>query len=903
MFIAPTLRAQIVQEFVATDRAASDKLGSAVTATPLYSIGGAPQDDNARGVDAGAVYVFNAVTGAQVRKIIGPDLAAGDQFGLSVAASGDYLVVGAPYHDGFGVDAGAAFLYRLSTGVMVRKLGSGVVQPGDNFGFSVSVWGDFVVVGAPSTTTGGALANGGAAHLYRLSSGAYLGLITATDASAGANFGRSVSINNHYIAIGAPNETRGPLALTGSVYVIGVQPDSGGISQLAKIFPTDATSNDAFGWAVAVNSNSLIVGAPYRTVSGNANAGRVTFYPSLSRTIAGSVPEYAFHPFNGFAAGDRSGASVALGDYLMAAGKPDATTFSATGAGQIEISAYHINGADPGAEVNYLQGAPDPHNAQGYGAALAISQSRVVIGAFGDGNNGAADAGALYQSPLMRPSLGIRGSTRFRTGQAAPGAAGGQFGSFKEMFVHPSSPNIVTLATLSGTGVNASNSKGAWWNPSSVTTKIGRTSDQALVGATITEMFGLMPGTSASHVIGFYRLAGPGYNATNNFALFTFDGTSFLNQLRLGDVVIPGVPTVSISSSGARATTGHLAVVPFAGKVGAGFANATNDSALCMNAVARREGTASSFGPGYGQFTRVATGNTRAIYAVPLQAPATMANNHGLETSVIGGAPTSIARKGDPAPPFGGVGTVGNYSAFLGESVNGSGFYVFKASLALGGTVTTANNEGLWANNGAGNALQLNLRKGDTPPGLAFGVKFARFLQYGIDSNGRILCLAQLSGTGITAANDLALVLSDSATYQIILREGEPAPGELRGTIGTLQRVDIDPYISQYAVLTSLVNDAGGVSAATNQMALVGQFGGSGHISSRRPTVLIAKGQRYVRTGADKVLSLAWPGQQVDSLGAMACGLGQALSGNWLGIAVQFSPADQELVQSFLALP
>ena len=542
LFIAPSLWGQVIQEMVATDRAVSDKLGSSVAATPLYSIGGAPQDDNARGVDAGAVYVFHATTGAQVRKIIGPDLAAGDQFGLSVAAAGDYVVVGAPYHDEFGADAGSAFVYRLSTGALLRELGSGVAQPGDNFGYSVSVWGDFVVVGAPSTTTGGALANGGAAHLYRLSSGAYLGLITAADASAGANFGRSVSINNHYIAIGAPNETRGPLALTGSVYVIGLEPAFGGITQLIKIFPTDAAANDAFGWAVAVNGNSLIVGAPYRTVSGNANAGRVTFYPSLSRTIAGSVPEYAFHPFNGFAAGDRAGASVALGDYLMAAGKPDATAYSATGAGQIEISAYHINGADPGAEVNYLQVAPDPHAAQGYGAALAISQSRVVIGAFGDGNNGAADAGALYQSPLMRPSLGIRGSTGFRTGQAAPGAAGGQFGSFKEMFMHPSSSSIVTLATLTGTGVNGSNGKGAWWNPSSVATKIGRTSDQAFVGATITEMFGLMPGSTGAHVNGFYRLAGPGYNATNNFALFSFNGTTFAHQLRLGDGIILECP-------------------------------------------------------------------------------------------------------------------------------------------------------------------------------------------------------------------------------------------------------------------------------------------------------------------------------------------------------------------------
>src|SRR5262249_33461234 len=101
-----------------------------------------------------------------------PPPAAGDAFGYSVAASGGLVVAGAPPDDTGATNAGTAHLLGANRGARLRPLLNPTPAAGDEFGPSVAVAGNFVVVGAPNDNTGAARA--GAAYLFDATSGTLL---------------------------------------------------------------------------------------------------------------------------------------------------------------------------------------------------------------------------------------------------------------------------------------------------------------------------------------------------------------------------------------------------------------------------------------------------------------------------------------------------------------------------------------------------------------------------------------------------------------------------------------------------------------------------------------------------------------------------------------------------------
>jgi hypothetical protein len=212
-----------------------------------------------------------------------------------------------------------------------------------------------------------------------------------------------------------------------------------------------------------------------------------------------------------------------------------------------------------------------------------------------------------------------------------------------------------------------------------------------------------------------------------------------------------------------------------------------------------------------------------------------------------------------------------------------------------------ANNEGLWANNGPAGVQQLCVRKGDPHPGLP-GVSFKRFLQFGVDSSSepRLIFLAQLQGTGVTANNDLSLWLFSEGTLTPLLQEGDYAPGNERGRIGVIQRLDIHPATRTYGLLCSLVPEAGGIGAGDNQALLAGYFGplGPGGTALSPAAHVLGKSQRFLRQGADRVQSISFL-SATDPTGALACGLGQSFGPNRIVCQVQFSKTDKEVISVY----
>ena len=142
-----------ISEFkiTASDGAAADFFGWSVSISGDYAVVGAFGDDD-NGEEAGSAYIFkrNGTFWAQEAKLLPSDGEVIDRFGFSVSISGDYTIVGAPNDDDNGTLSGSAYVYKR-TGTSWAQEAKLLPADGaaiDEFGWSVSISGDYAVVGA-----------------------------------------------------------------------------------------------------------------------------------------------------------------------------------------------------------------------------------------------------------------------------------------------------------------------------------------------------------------------------------------------------------------------------------------------------------------------------------------------------------------------------------------------------------------------------------------------------------------------------------------------------------------------------------------------------------------------------------------------------------------------------------
>jgi hypothetical protein len=146
-----------------------------------------------------------------------------DSFAYIVALEGDTLVVGALYEDSTeGGDesnnasfaAGAVYVFTRSSGVWSQQafLKASNAGASDHFGTSVALEGDTLVVGAPYEDSFGAgdqgnnaASNAGAAYLFTRSNGSWtqLAFLKATESSGGDYYGSSVAVDGDTLMVGA----------------------------------------------------------------------------------------------------------------------------------------------------------------------------------------------------------------------------------------------------------------------------------------------------------------------------------------------------------------------------------------------------------------------------------------------------------------------------------------------------------------------------------------------------------------------------------------------------------------------------------------------------------------------------------------------------------------------------
>ena len=163
---------------------------------------GAPYKDCSAGMDCGAAYVyrFNGSTWVEEQKLTAPKAAAEDQFGQSVSVSENTAVIGAPFDVDCASELGcsSAYVYRFngSTWVEEQRLTASDAAPNDQFGVSVSVSGDVVIVGARSDDCAVGIGCG-SAYVHRFDGIAWVeqAKLTASDAAPGDYLGSSVGVS------------------------------------------------------------------------------------------------------------------------------------------------------------------------------------------------------------------------------------------------------------------------------------------------------------------------------------------------------------------------------------------------------------------------------------------------------------------------------------------------------------------------------------------------------------------------------------------------------------------------------------------------------------------------------------------------------------------------------------
>ncbi|HNO79901.1 MAG TPA: right-handed parallel beta-helix repeat-containing protein [Phycisphaerae bacterium] len=261
-----------VAKLTAADAASEDYFGSGVALEGNTAVIGAYGDDD-EGPESGSVYIFRRTGGVwqQTAKLTADDATSDDYFGRDVALSGDTIVVGAYLAHDNGVDnTGAAYVFREIDGVwqQVAKLGADGGTSGDGFGLDVDIDGDTIVVGAYQDDDGAS--NSGSAYVFREVAGEWLQVakLNASDPVGNANFGRSVAIDGNLVVVGAYRDDGGGPE-SGAVYIS--QEIAGVWEQPVKFIPDATSANDRLGRSVAISGNTSILGAYLDTDNGSGS--------------------------------------------------------------------------------------------------------------------------------------------------------------------------------------------------------------------------------------------------------------------------------------------------------------------------------------------------------------------------------------------------------------------------------------------------------------------------------------------------------------------------------------------------------------------------------------------------------------------------------------------------------
>ncbi|MCH7818759.1 MAG: T9SS type A sorting domain-containing protein [Candidatus Marinimicrobia bacterium] len=391
IFLTTPIYAQISEfKITASDATEGEQYGYSSGISGDYAVVGAWLDDDS--VDnVGSAYVYKRIgeSWIQETKLLSSDREAGDFFGTSVSISGDFIVVGVKNDDDNGANSGSAYIFKRSDigWIQEAKLLPSDGAESDDFGWSVSISGDYTVVGAYQDDDNGL--SSGSAYVFKRTGTIWNqeAKILPSDGAEIAQFGYSVSISGDYLVVGAPNDKQNGIA-AGAAYVF--KRTVTNWIQEAKLLPSDGAQIEGFGISVAISGNYIVIGKSFDSYNGTASGSAYIF-----KLSGGSWEEETkLLPSDG-KADDNFGKAVSIsGGYAVVTSR---------------VGAAYIFNDSAGTWIQKKILIPsDTEEFIGFGRSVSIDGDNIIVGSHLDDEVG-INSGSAYIYGGFTPPISIDG--------------------------------------------------------------------------------------------------------------------------------------------------------------------------------------------------------------------------------------------------------------------------------------------------------------------------------------------------------------------------------------------------------------------------------------------------------------------------------------------------------------
>ncbi|MCC5821909.1 MAG: FG-GAP-like repeat-containing protein [Phycisphaerales bacterium] len=349
---------------------------------------------------SGKAYLIDAETGSVIARLAPSDGGNGDNFGYSVAIDGDTVIVGSIYNANGGLPSGAAYLYNIAgaSGVITEtaKLVASNRQGFDLIGVSVAVSGDRAVVGAEGVESAYVFDIAGASGLLTESA-------TLVPSDSTFRFGAAVAIDGNTAIVGSPHGGAGSNP-NGKAYMFDLAGASGFVTETARLVPTNGAIGDQFGASVAIDGDSVVVGALRNEGNNGVRAGTVYLFDVAN--AVGQVHESAMLLTSDRIQSDNFGRSVSVRGSTVFVGASSAFRDQITFGTAYQFS---IAGAGNGAviceQAMLRSSVPGPE--ESFGTSVAYDGRHALVGT--PGSIRLDNLGAVYRYRINAdlPGAGI----------------------------------------------------------------------------------------------------------------------------------------------------------------------------------------------------------------------------------------------------------------------------------------------------------------------------------------------------------------------------------------------------------------------------------------------------------------------------------------------------------------
>ena len=248
----------------------------------------------------GSVYIFDVSTGNELRRVFPSDSIVGDEFGFGTAIDGNNMVIGAP---NLGERAGSAYIFDVTNGMQLHELTSSESVVGDEFGWDVSIGGNYAVVGAPGSFEALGLVRGNA-YVFDVTTGQQMMELIPAEGTPGDEFGFSIAVDGTTAIVGAPDGGVG----AGSAYLFDLTTGQ----QMHRLTASDSQDHNDFGSAVEIHGDIALVGA-----QGQAGVAGATYVYNVK-----TGEELAKLTPSDLVASDAFGTAVSVFDGVVVASSP-----------------------------------------------------------------------------------------------------------------------------------------------------------------------------------------------------------------------------------------------------------------------------------------------------------------------------------------------------------------------------------------------------------------------------------------------------------------------------------------------------------------------------------------------------------------------------------------------------